>query len=126
MPPKDRLLYRDLTYKIIGAAITVHQELGQGFLEKVYESALAHEFNLQNIRFQQQANLTVYYKDAIVGDYRADFLVEDKVVVELKATQRLVPVDEAQLLNYLKVTRYRIGLLLNFGTSSLEHKRRVL
>ncbi len=122
--PDDKLLYKDLTYAIIGAGMEVHQVLGPGFLESVYEQALAHEFTLRGIAYERQAKLTVTYKEIVAGEFRADFLVEDKVVVELKASKTLTEVDEAQLLNYLKGTRFRIGLLLNFGASSLEYKRR--
>ncbi len=118
-------LHKELTFKIIGAAMEVHRVLGPGFLESVYEQALAHEFEIKGIAFQRQAVLAVRYKAIVAGEFRADFLVEDKIVVELKATKGLTEIDEAQLLNYLKGTGYRVGLLLNFGTVSLEHKRRV-
>ena len=121
----DKLLYRDLSFAIIGAAIEVHQILGPGFLESVYEQALAHELTLRKIPFQRQVDLTVDYKDIKVGTFRADFLVDGKIVVELKATKGLTQVDEAQLLNYLKGTGYKVGLLVNFGSPSLEHRRRV-
>jgi GxxExxY protein len=104
----------------------VHRILGPGFLESVYEEALAHEFDLRGIPYQRQTKLAVHYKDIVAGEFRADFLVDGKVVVELKAIKALTVGDEAQLLNYLKGTGYRIGLLLNFGAPSLEYKRRVL
>jgi len=120
------LLHKDLSYSIIGAAIEVHKVLGPGFLEAVYQEALAHEFDLQKIPFQSQAILKVAYKEKKIGDYRADFLVDDKIIVEIKATKGLTNIDEAQLTNYLKATNCRVGLLLNFGTPSLEHKRRIV
>jgi len=123
---KEEFLYKDLTYAIIGAAMEVHRILGPGFLESVYEEALAHEFDLQGIPYQRQAKLAVQYKGVVAGEFRADFLVDGKVVVELKAIKALTGGDEAQLLNYLKGTGYRVGLLLNFGADSLEHKRRIL
>jgi len=95
-------------------------------LESVYEEALAHEFDLRGIPYERQAKLAVRYKGIVAGEFRADFLVDGKVVVELKAIKTLTDGDEAQLLNYLKGTGYRVGLLLNFGAPSLEHKRRVL
>lgn len=119
-------LYKDLTYAIIGAATEVHRILGPGFLESVYEEALAHEFDLRGIPYERQARLAVPYKEIVAGDFRADFLVDGKVVIELKAIKALTEGDEARLLNYLKGTAYRVGLLLNFGAPSLEHKRRVL
>ena len=123
---EQEFLYKDLTYAIIGAAMEVHRILGPGFLESVYEEALAHEFDLRGIPYQRQARLAVLYKEIVAGEFRADFLVDGKVVVELKAIKALTEGDEAQLLNYLKGTGHRVGLLLNFGAPSLEHKRRVL
>lgn len=131
---EQEFLYKDLTYAIIGAAMEVHRILGPGFLESVYEEALAHEFDppirsghrLRGIRSRRQARLAVRYKEIVAGEFRADFLVDGKVVVELKAIKALTEGDEAQLLNYLKGTGYRVGLLLNFGALLLEHKRRVL
>ena len=122
----QEFLYKELTYAIIGAAMEVHRTLGPGFLESVYEEALAHEFDLRGVSYDRQAKLAVRYKDIIAGEFRADFLVEGKVVVELKAIKALTESDEAQLFNYLKGTGYRVGLLLNFGAPSLEHRRRVL
>jgi GxxExxY protein len=121
-----KLIHQDLTYAIIGAAQEVHTVLGPGFLEAVYESALAHEFDLLGISYKRQERLQVTYKKATVGNYVADFVVTEAVIVELKATRGLTPIDEAQLINYLKATEYRVGLLLNFGPRSLEHKRRVV
>ncbi len=120
----EQFLYKELSFKIIGAAMEVHRVLGSGFLESVYEEALAHEFDLRGIAYQRQVKLNVRYKEIIAGEFRADFLVDGKIVVELKATKGLNEIDEAQLLNYLKGTGYKVGLLLNFGTPSLEHKRR--
>lgn len=121
-----RFLYKELTYNIIGAAMEVHTILGAGFLESVYEMALAIEFEQREIPYQRQADLTIHYKDVAVGTFRADYLVDEKVVVELKASKDLTDVDQAQLLNYLKGTGYQVGLLLNFGSPSLQHKRRIL
>ncbi|MCZ7551698.1 MAG: hypothetical protein B6D39_06055 [Anaerolineae bacterium UTCFX2] len=120
------LLHKDLTYAIIGAAMEVHTVLGSGFLEAVYQSALAHEFELRGIPFKQQMPLEVRYKNAVAGEYRADFLADHKVVIEIKAAKRLTGIDEAQLINYLKATGIRVGLLINFGAASLEHIRRVV
>jgi len=123
---EQEFLYKDLTYAIIGAAMEVHGILGPGFLESVYEEALAHEFDLRGIPYERQAKLAVRYKEIVAGEFRADFLVDGKVVIELKAMKALTEGDEAQLLNYLKGAGYRVGLLLNFGASSLDYKRRVL
>lgn len=122
-----RWLYKDLTEKIIGAALEVHRELGAGFLEYVYEEALGYELELKKIIFKRQEELDIYYKDKLIPKkYTPDFVVEDKVIVELKASSGLTANDEAQLLNYLKATRFRVGLLLNFGQESLEIRRRIL
>lgn len=96
----QEFLYKDLTYAIIGAAMEVHSILGPGFLESVYEEALAHEFDLRGIPYERQAKLAVRYKGIVAGEFRADFLVGGKVVVELKAIKALTDGDEAQLLNY--------------------------
>jgi GxxExxY protein len=120
------LLYRELSFAIIGAAIEVHKVLGHGFLESVYQAALAEEFHRRGIDHKQQVELPIQYKGKTIGIFRADFLVEDKIIVELKATHNLTEVDEAQLLNYLHASGYRIGLLFNFGASSLEKLRRAL
>jgi len=119
-------LYKQLTYAIIGAAMEVHRILGAGFLESVYEEALAHELHLRDIPYQRQVALQVQYKDVVVGHFRADMLVDNKVIVELKATKGLSEIDEAQLINYLNGAGYRVGLLLNFGTPSLQHRRRIV
>ena len=123
----EKWLYKDLTHEIIGAAMEVHRELGSGFLEYVYEEALCYELNLREIYFESQKELDIYYKDLLIPKkYKPDLIVENKVIVELKATSGLTEIEEAQLLNYLKATKLRIGLLLNFGKKSLEIKRRIL
>ncbi len=99
---------------------------GTTFLEAVYEAALAHEPDLRGIPYERQKRLTVTYKGQVVGEYVADFVVDGKVIAELKATKGLTEVDEAQLINYLRATGLRVGLLLNFGTPSLEYRRRVV
>ena len=121
-----KLLHQEVTRSIIGAAFEVHKILGSGFLESVYEAALVHEFDLRKINYRRQQPLEVAYKDQCVGRYIPDFTVSDCVIVELKATKGLKAIDEAQLINYLKATRYRVGLLLNIGLFSLQFKRRVV
>ena len=114
------------TREIIGAAMEVHGILGHGFLEAVYQEALADEFLRRGIPFQREVEIPIAYKEKRLSvSYRADFLCYGEVVVELKAISSLTTVDEAQLLNYLKATRIRRGLLLNFGGPSLQYKRRV-
>jgi len=124
---EEKWLYKDLTRGIIGAAMEVHRELGSGFLEYVYEEALCHELNLKGVSFERQKELDIYYKDLLIPrKYKPDLIAENKVIVEIKATAGLTEIEEAQLLNYLKATKMRVGLLLNFGTKSLEVKRRIL
>jgi len=123
----EKWLYKDLTKEIISAAMEVHRELGSGFLEYVYEEALCYELNLREIPFERQKELDIYYKDLLIPrKYKHDLIIENKVIVEIKATSGLTEVEEAQLLNYLKATKMRVGLLLNFGAKSLEVKRRIL
>ncbi len=120
---ETELLYSDLTYKVIGAAMEVHKNLGAGFLESVYEEALAYEFELQNILYERQKNITVYYKNKKVKQFISDFMVDEKVVVEIKAIKNITDVERAQLINYLKATGLKVGMLFNFGADSLEYKR---
>ncbi|MDR1304590.1 MAG: GxxExxY protein [Verrucomicrobiales bacterium] len=117
----------ELTYAIIGAAMAVHGELGCGFLEVVYQEALAREFAGREIPFRREVELPVYYRgQALPVYYKADFFCFDAVVVELKALACLSTVEEAQVINYLKASRLRKGLLLNFGAKQLQYKRLVL
>ncbi len=112
------------TYAIIGAAIEVHKHLGCGFLESVYQEALAIELGLREIPFRREVRLPVNYKGQVLAtSFCADFICFDSLVLELKALARMSGSEEAQLINYLKATRYKVGLLLNFGTRSLEHRR---
>ena len=120
---------KELTSKIIGAAIEVHKALGPGLLESAYQSCLATELTLRHIPFEREKPLPVNYKGELVEcGYRLDFLVEGKVVVELKAVDGIHPVHEAQLLTYLKLTGCRVGLLINFNVPVLKDgiTRRVL
>ncbi|UCE48105.1 MAG: GxxExxY protein [Phycisphaerales bacterium] len=119
----DGLLYEELTGKIIGAAMEVHSTLGCGFLESVYEEALAAEFGLRRIRFERQKSLDVFYKGTNVKTFVCDFLAAETIMVELKAIKELTETDTAQVLNYLKATDLKLGLLLNFGAPSLQYKR---
>ena len=113
----------DLTYKINGAAFEVHSILGPGFLEKVYENALCIEMEHMGLIVEKQVPLKVRYRDKIVGDYFADLLVENKVIVELKTVDSIKRIHEAQVINYLKATGLNIGLILNFKSEKLEIKR---
>ena len=116
--------YKEETFKIIGAAMEVHRTLGCGFLEAVYQEALAIEFKKQNIPYKQEKKLEIQYKEQTLSKYyEADFMCYDKIIVETKAIKELSGIDEAQVINYLKATGLKIGLLINFGAESLEHKR---
>jgi GxxExxY protein len=117
------ILYKELSFAIVGAAMEVHKVLGTGYLEAVYQAALAHELTLHGIGFEQFRRLPVAYKGVIVGDYVADFVVEDKVILELKAVSTLNANHEAQAINYLAATGLRLAILLNFGSTSLQQKR---
>jgi len=115
------------TYAIIGAAMEVHRQLGCGFLEAVYQDALAKELALRDVPFKREVELLVSYKgEPLATRYRADYICFDEIIVELKAASTLTPTDVAQLLNYLKATGYHRGLLLNFGARSLQFDRKVL
>jgi len=112
------------TYAIIGAAMEVHRQLGCGFLEAVYQEAMAIELEACDIRFRKETELPVFYKgQRLVCEYRADFVRWESVVVELKAVSELTGVHEAQVINYLKATGLEVGLVINFGTASLAYKR---
>jgi GxxExxY protein len=118
---------RDEIFRIVGAAMEVHSNLHGGLLEPPYQDALEIEFGLRGIPFVREAMQPIYYKGTkLRSSYRPDFICFDGIVVELKALGNLGSVEEAQLLNYLRITRYRRGVLLNFGPKTLQHKRFIL
>jgi GxxExxY protein len=122
MPVENKKASR--THAIIGTAMDIHRQLGCGFLEAVSQEAFQHELMERNIQFEREAHIPVFYKGSrLATDYRADFICFGLVVVELKAIQQLSGTEEAQVINYLKATGKEVGLLLNFGTKSLEFRR---
>ena len=120
-----RFPHAALTKSIIGAAFEVHRVLGYGFLEKVYEAALTKELRSRGHSVVNQAEMEVSYKGESVGVYYADLFVDDAVICEVKALDKLAPAHEAQLLNYLKATGTKVGLLLNFGPQGVQVKRMI-
>jgi GxxExxY protein len=116
--------HEKLTETIIGCAMKVHRTLGPGFLESVYQKALAHEFRKAGLRIECEKPVQVTYDEVVVGDFAADMLVVGTVMVENKAVQTLAPAHEVQLVNYLTATGIEIGLLINFGAERLEFKRK--
>jgi len=125
---EHELKHKDITEKIIGASFEVHKFLGNGFQEVIYQRALAYEMAQSGLEFQREIEQNIYYKELNepIGTRRADFVVEGKVLVELKALVQLEDVHLAQALNYLKAYRLEVGLLINFGSKSMTFKRLVL
>lgn len=122
---KTDLLYSDLTYKIRGALFNVYNELGYGHKEQVYQRALTSEFQELKIAYKQEKSLSVTYKGKQVGNYRPDFVIEEKIILEIKAVEFITKVFGTQLINYLKTTGFKLGLLVNFGGPKLYIKRLV-
>jgi GxxExxY protein len=122
----DVMTIRDLTYKINGAIFEVHRTLGEGFLEKVYENALLVELRNQGLKTESQVPIPVFYKDNLVGDYFADLVVEDQIIIELKTVDELTAVHQAQLIHYLKATKKSLGLLVNFKGKKATIRRLAL
>lgn len=121
----ENLLYEDLTYKVRGTIFKVYNKLGFGHKESVYQKALCLEFLKQNIPFKERPQLKVTYENVAVGGYIPDFLIDDKIIVEIKSLEFLTKDSEKQLIYYLKGTNYRLGLLVNFGKNRLEIKRKI-
>ena len=120
----ENLKHSELTGKIIKAFYTVYNTLGYGFLEKVYENAMFVELQEINLSVVKQAPIKVFYKEQEVGEYFADLIIENSVIIELKSAENLSKANESQLLNYLKATEIEVGLLMNFGTTA-EYRRKV-
>jgi GxxExxY protein len=119
----EKYKYSDLTGKIIRSSMNVHSTIGNGFQEKIYQKCLAIELNECGILFKSELPVPLFYKEELVGYRRVDFLVEDKVLVEIKATSKIEDVHFAQIINYLNVYKLEVGLLINFGEKSLRFRR---
>ena len=116
-------MYKEITQKIIGAAMKVHTQLGNGFQEVIYQRAMAIQMEEDRLGFIRECSMQIFYNERNIGERRVDFFVEDKICVELKAMQKLEPVHFAQARNYLEAFNVEVGLLINFGSLSLEFKR---
>ncbi|MBN2211720.1 MAG: GxxExxY protein [Sedimentisphaerales bacterium] len=119
---KAEIIHKDLSYKIVGLAMEVYNELGCGFLEKVYENAMMIALREAGIQAEQQKNISVYFHNHVVGEYCGDIVVENKILLELKSVEYLITAHRSQILNYLKATQLQLGLLINFG-KKLEYER---
>ena len=119
----SEIIFKELSYNVIGLAMEVHKTLGSGFLEKVYENSLMLLLHKENIKAQNQFPIDVYFHDKIVGSYSADILVENKIILELKAVKKIKDIDRAQMINYLTATKKKLGIIINFGAKSLEFER---
>jgi len=121
------LLYKDLSYRIIGRCMEVHRILGKGHYEAVYKDTLEYEFILKNINFSREQQFKIHYKDIILRrNYNADFVVENAIILEAKAVECLTDANVRQTLNYLAITKLKLGLLVNFGQDSLTYRRIIL
>jgi GxxExxY protein len=121
----EKIRHKDLSYKMIGLAMQVHRELGFGFLEKVYENAMMVLCRKEIIKAEQQAPITVSFHSETIGQYYADILVDDQIILELKSTDKITDAHRAQALHYLKATDKKLAIILNFGKESLEYERLV-
>jgi len=119
----DKVVYRELSYRIMEAVFEVHNTLGPGFLESVYEEALAHELQMRSIPFHRQKKIVIHYKERVVGNHRLDFVIDDAVVLELKAVSVLNDAFKQQTLSYIKATGLKLGILINFGTPRVQYTR---
>jgi GxxExxY protein len=120
---KTTIIHKELSYRVVGLAMEVYNELGYGFLEKVYENALMYLLQKAGMHAEQQKAIPVLFRGETVGDYCADIIVEDKILLELKSAEAIVNGHRSQILNYLKATRMELGILLNFGKKGLEYER---
>ncbi len=122
----NKIVYKDLSYQIIKLILEVHNTLGCGFLEKVYENALIIKFRKNGLEVKNQYPIKVHFESEIVGDYIADIIVENKIILELKCIEQITNINRAQMINYLKATGFKLGMVINFAKPSLEFERIVL
>jgi GxxExxY protein len=123
----DKLIYKEETYRIIGICMDVHNILGRGLSEIVYKDAVEYEFRVNEIPYTREKEFDVYYKDIILNHkFYADFVINDKIILEIKAADKLSPESKKQTLNYLGISRLKLGLLINFGEESLKYERIIL
>lgn len=123
---EERVIYKDLSYKIMEACFEVHNNLGPGFSEKIYEEAMTRELKEKGIFYERQKLIDIYYKDEKIGEYRLDLFVENKVILELKAVSELNSIFESQIYSYLKATGMKLGILINFGNRKVDFRRIVI
>jgi len=121
----DKLMHKELTYKIIGILFKVHTKLGCGFTEKIYQRAIELELKKEGLAYETEKTIEIKYDNQIIGNYHLDFVIENKVIVELKATERLSKTFREQLISQLKASPYEVRLLVNFGTAKLQYMRLV-
>lgn len=121
----EKLLYKDLSYKIVGCIYEVYNKIGSGFKESVYHNALKIEFKDRNIGYIDQPQLPIMYKAKKIGTYIPDFVIEEKIILELKSVEFMPKIFESQLYNYLKGTKYNLGYIVNFGGSKIDIRRRI-
>ena len=121
----EKILYKDLAYKVVGCFYEVYNNLGAGFKEVVYHKALALEFEHQKVSYESEKQLSIIYKGKKIGAYVPDFIIDGKIIVEVKAVELVPNIFETQLYNYLKATKYKLGYLVNFGSSKIDIQRRI-
>jgi len=121
----DKLMHKELTYKIVGILFKVHTKLGCGFTEKIYQRAIELELKKEGLAYETEKTIEIKYDNQIIGNYHLDFVIENKVIVELKATERLSKTFREQLISQLKASPYKVRLLVNFGTAKLQYMRLV-
>lgn len=121
----NKLLYKDLSYKIRGCVFKVYNKLGFGHKENVYQKALAIELKKTDLNFEKEKTLPIFYENKKIGTYRPDFVIDDKIIVEIKAVPFMPKTYETQLIYYLKSTKFKLGFLINFGSKNIEIKRKI-